>query len=78
LEKHQVQSETRSPFPFPLYFARVVPDIGRYQECKLSMEKWRAWFDPPITVKNGLMNVPTDPGVGIKDPVGLLNGAKVV
>jgi L-alanine-DL-glutamate epimerase-like enolase superfamily enzyme len=54
----------------------VVGDIGKYQEYKLGMEKYGAWFDPPIKVKNGLMNVPTGPGVGIKDPVTLLKDAK--
>ena len=59
-----------------LHFASVVGDIGKYQEYKLGMEKYGAWFDPPIAVKNGLMNVPTGLGVGIKDPVALLKDAK--
>src|SRR5882724_8272815 len=63
-------------FVYMLHFASVATDIGKYQEYKLGMEKYGAWFDPPITVKNGLMSVPTGPGVGIKDPVGLLKGAK--
>src|SRR6266404_731391 len=65
-------------FVYMLHFASVVPDIGKYQEYKLGMEKYGAWFDPPITVKNGLMNAPTGPGVGIKDPAALLKNAKVV
>jgi len=63
-------------FVYMLHFASVVPDIGKYQEYKLGMEKYGAWFDPPITVKNGLMNVPVGPGVGIKDPTALLKDAK--
>jgi L-alanine-DL-glutamate epimerase-like enolase superfamily enzyme len=65
-------------FVYMLHFASVVPDIGKYQEYKLGMEKYGAWFDPPITVKNGLMTVPTGPGVGIKDPAALLNGAQPI
>lgn len=65
-------------FVYMLHFASVVPDIGKYQEYKLGMEKYGAWFDPPITVKNGLMNVPSGPGVGIKDPAALLKDAKTV
>jgi L-alanine-DL-glutamate epimerase-like enolase superfamily enzyme len=65
-------------FVYMLHFASVVPDIGKYQEYKLGMEKYGAWFDPPITVRNGLMTVPTGPGVGIKDPAALLKGAKTV
>ncbi len=63
-------------FVYMLHFASVAGDIGKYQEYKLGMEKYGAWFDPPITVKNGMMSVPTGPGVGIKDPVALLKNAK--
>ena len=65
-------------FVYMLHFASVVKDIGKYQEYKLGMEKYGAWFDPPITVKNGLMNVPAGPGVGIKDPGALLKEAKAI
>jgi L-alanine-DL-glutamate epimerase-like enolase superfamily enzyme len=63
-------------FVYMLHFASVVEDIGKYQEYKLGMEEYGAWFDPPIVVKNGLMRVPTGPGVGIKDPAALLKDAK--
>jgi L-alanine-DL-glutamate epimerase-like enolase superfamily enzyme len=63
-------------FVYMLHFASVVEDIGKYQEYKLGMEKYGAWFDPPIVVENGLMRVPTGPGVGIKDPAALLKDAK--
>ncbi len=65
-------------FVYMLHFASVAQDIGKYQEYKLGMEKYGAWFDPPITVKNGMMTVPSGPGVGIKDPVALLKDAKTV
>jgi len=63
-------------FVYMLHFASIVEDIGRYQEYKLGMEKFGSWFDPPITVKNGLMTVPQGPGVGLKDPDTLLKEAK--
>ena len=63
-------------FVYMLHFASVARDIGRYQEYKLGMDKYGAWFDPPITVSNGMMSVPSGPGVGIKDPVALLRDAK--
>lgn len=63
-------------FVYMLHFASIVDNIGKYQEYKLGMEKYGAWFDPPISVKNGLMSVPTGPGVGIKDPAALLKDAK--
>lgn len=65
-------------FVYMLHFASIVKDIGKYQEYKLGMEKYGAWFDPPITVKNGMMSVPSGPGVGIKDPSALIKSAKPV
>ena len=62
-------------FVYMLHFASCVPDIGRYQEYKLGTEKYGAWFDPPIKVKDGKMRVPTGPGVGIKDIKAVLEGA---
>ena len=65
-------------FVYMLQFASCVPDIGRYQEYKLGTEKYGNWFDPPISVKNGLMTVPSGHGVGIKDIGGLLKDASEV
>jgi L-alanine-DL-glutamate epimerase-like enolase superfamily enzyme len=59
-------------FVYVLHFASCIPDIGPYQEYKLGLEKYGNWFDPPITVKDGRLSVPTSPGVGIKDMKGLL------
>ncbi len=64
-------------FVYMLHFASVAADIGKYQEYKLGMEKYGAWFDPPITVKDGRMSVPTGPGVGIKDRTALLKAARL-
>jgi len=65
-------------FVYMLHFASCVPDIGRYQEYKLGTEKYGNWFDPPITVQDGKMTVPSGPGLGIKDLPGLLQEAKEV
>jgi L-alanine-DL-glutamate epimerase-like enolase superfamily enzyme len=65
-------------FVYMLHFASCVRDPGRYQEYKLGTEKYGAWFDEPITVKDGKMSVPTGAGVGIKDIKGLLQGATAV
>jgi L-alanine-DL-glutamate epimerase-like enolase superfamily enzyme len=62
-------------FVYMLHFASCVPDIGRYQEYKLGLGVYGTWIDPPITVKDGKMSVPSGPGVGIKDVKGLLSGA---
>ena len=65
-------------FVYMLHFASAIPDPGKYQEYKLGTEKYGAWFDPPITVKNGKMSVPSGPGVGIKDIAAVMKGAKEV
>lgn len=62
-------------FVYMLHFGSCVADIGRYQEYKLGTERYGNWFDPPITVADGLMTVPKGPGVGIRDLKGLLAGA---
>ncbi len=62
-------------FVYMLHFASCVHDIGRYQEYKLGTEKYGAWFDPPISVSDGKMSVPSGSGVGIRDLKGLLQDA---
>ena len=62
-------------FVYVLQFASCVPNLAKYQEYKLGIEKYGKWFDPAITVKDGKMIIPTGPGVGIKDVAGLLKGA---
>jgi L-alanine-DL-glutamate epimerase-like enolase superfamily enzyme len=65
-------------FVYMLHFASAVPDIGRYQEYKLGVDKYNAWFDSPIRVKDGKMSVPTGHGVGISDIKAVLKGATEV
>jgi L-alanine-DL-glutamate epimerase-like enolase superfamily enzyme len=65
-------------FVYTLHFISAIRNPGRYQEYKLGTEKYGNWFDPPITVKDGKMSVPSSPGVGIKDLKGLLQGATPV
>jgi L-alanine-DL-glutamate epimerase-like enolase superfamily enzyme len=62
-------------FVYMLHFASCVPDVGKYQEYKLGHDIFGKWFEPPITVANGLMTIPAGPGLGIADMKGLLSGA---
>jgi L-alanine-DL-glutamate epimerase-like enolase superfamily enzyme len=62
-------------FVYMLHFASCVPDIGKYQEFKQDMERYRDWFNPPLTSKNGSLIVPNGPGVGIRDVQEVLKGA---
>lgn len=63
-------------FVYMLHFASAVPDIGRYQEYKLGIERYGAWLNPPVTVRDGRMSVPRGAGVGIADLAGLLADAR--
>lgn len=65
-------------FVYMLHFASVTPDIGRYQEYKRAIERYRDWFSPALQVEDGSLTVPTGPGVGIVDPASVLQGAKPV
>ncbi len=65
-------------FVYMLHFASLTPDIGRYQEYKQEIQRYRDWFDPPLGIKDGALSVPKGPGVGIADPRAVLKDAKRV
>jgi L-alanine-DL-glutamate epimerase-like enolase superfamily enzyme len=62
-------------FVYVLHFAAAVEDPGRYQEYKLGLDRYAGWFDPPLRMKDGRMNVPIGPGVGITSIADVLKGA---
>jgi L-alanine-DL-glutamate epimerase-like enolase superfamily enzyme len=62
-------------FVYMLHFAGSIADPGKYQEYKLGLERYSSWFNPPLRVKDGRMNVPTGPGVGITSIADVLKGA---
>ena len=65
-------------FVYMLHFASLIVDPGTYQEYKLGSDRYGAWFDPPIVVRDGKMSVPVGPGVGVRDLKGLVEDAEVV
>jgi L-alanine-DL-glutamate epimerase-like enolase superfamily enzyme len=65
-------------FVYMLHFASCTPNLAKYQEYKLGVEKYGSWFDPAIRMKGGKLSIPTGPGVGIKDIAALLRGAVAV
>jgi L-alanine-DL-glutamate epimerase-like enolase superfamily enzyme len=65
-------------FVYMLHFTSCVKDVGRYQEYKLGTERYGSWFDPAITVANGLMSIPQSAGCGIKDLTGVIKGGLAV
>jgi L-alanine-DL-glutamate epimerase-like enolase superfamily enzyme len=65
-------------FIYMLHFASRTKSIGRYQEYKRNIERYRDWFEPKLTINDGRMSVPKGPGVGIKDISAVIKGAKQV
>ena len=54
-------------FIYMLHFASFTSDIGRYQEYKRGIERYKDWFDPALEICDGAMTVPSGPGTGIAD-----------
>ncbi len=48
-----------------LQFASCTPNMGPYQEYKGDLERTGPWYDPPLRLQDGAINVPTGPGLGI-------------
>jgi L-alanine-DL-glutamate epimerase-like enolase superfamily enzyme len=65
-------------FVYSLHFASCTPHIGPWQEYKMGVETYGQWFDPPLRIVDGALNVPIGAGVGIVDPAAVLRGATVV
>ncbi len=65
-------------FVYMLHFASSTPDIGRYQEYKRAIDRYKNWFDPPLMIRNGAISVPAGPGVGITAAADVLKGAERV
>ena len=65
-------------FVYLLHFASCTPRIGPWQEYKKGVETYGQWFEPPLRIVDGALTVPQGPGVGIADPVKILEGATVV
>lgn len=63
-------------FIYMLHFASITPLIGRYQEYKRGIERYKNWFDPALEIRNGAMSVPTGPGSGITDIQPLIKNAE--
>ena len=48
-----------------LQFASFTPNMGPFQEYKGNIEQTGLWYDPPLRLKDGAINVPAGPGLGI-------------
>jgi len=61
-----------------LHFTSCTPNIGDFHEYKGGLARTGPWYDPPLRLRNGSINVPTAPGLGIAAVSDLLKNAKPV
>ena len=61
-----------------LQFASCTPNIGPFHEYKGGIERTGQWYDPPLRFKDGAVNIPAGPGLGISDDADILKDAKPV
>ena len=61
-----------------LHFASCTPNIGDFHEYKGGLAQTGPWYDPPLRLQNGAINVPTGPGLGITADADILRNAKPV
>lgn len=61
-----------------LQFASCTPNIGAFHEYKGGLPQTGPWYDPPLRLKDGAINVPTGPGLGIVPQADILENAKPV
>lgn len=65
-------------FVYMLHFASRTESIGQYQEYKRNIERYRDWFDPPLRIADGKLEVPVGPGVGIREPQEVLRNSRQI
>jgi L-alanine-DL-glutamate epimerase-like enolase superfamily enzyme len=59
---------------YMLHLASCIPT--QYQEFNARVHEPESWFTPTLEVKNGLLQVPREPGLGIRIDSKVLRRAK--
>jgi len=63
---------------YMLHFASIVPNLGPYQEFRGQSQPSENWYTPSFTIQNGVVPVPTGPGLGIEYDSDWLAKAEIV
>ena len=71
-------SDRNAGFAEMVNFSSFTPNIGKFQELKSGMQATAYLFDPPIVAKNGFLNIPSAPGLGMKHGSEHIKNAKKV
>jgi L-alanine-DL-glutamate epimerase-like enolase superfamily enzyme len=62
-----------------LHFAATTPNVGPYMEyARRAAPKKESWYTPNFEVKNGVISVPTGPGLGLEFDPDFVKKATVV
>jgi L-alanine-DL-glutamate epimerase-like enolase superfamily enzyme len=61
-----------------LHFASCTPNIGKFHEYKGSISRTGKWYDPPLKLTDGAVNIPTAPGLGLPTEADIFREAKKV
>jgi len=59
-----------------VHFASYTPNIGPFMEYKGGIGQTGKWYDPPLRFKDGAINVPKGPGMGVRIDKKVLNAAE--
>ncbi len=59
-----------------IHFASFTPNIGPFMEYKGGIDQTGKWYDPPLRFKDGAINVPKGPGMGVRIDKKVLSKAK--
>lgn len=59
-------------------FCSFTPNMGKFQELKTGIEATGKYFDPVIDVRDGFINIPTAPGLGMAHIDELIKNAEVM
>jgi L-alanine-DL-glutamate epimerase-like enolase superfamily enzyme len=71
-------SDANAGYAEMVNFSSFTPNIGLFQELKTGIEATADLFDPPIQVKDGMLNVPTAPGLGMIHAERALKNAELI
>jgi len=59
-----------------VHFASFTPNIGHLMEYKGGIKQTGKWYDPPLRFKDGAINVPKGPGMGVRIDKKVLDNAE--
>ena len=63
---------------YMLHFASVVPNLGPHQEYQAKPLPGQSWYSPSFAVREGMVDVPIGPGLGVDYDPAIWDRAEVL